>query len=146
MPRQESVGTIRRPPDSGSEDKVRTKFIHFVDGQQPKIHEVWNFGEDGVTPKVHLTARVYVCTFVGEYFANNDLTLTWHMSPFFGRKSINGSVEWLGIRDFLRNDGPPWTLNLPAPSVNWGDRGSSTSLNLCSGSGGYSESVSINCN
>ena len=31
----------------------------------PKIHEVWNYGEESVTPKVHLTARVSVGTFVG---------------------------------------------------------------------------------
>ena len=27
----------------------------------------------------------------------------------FGVNYINGSVQWLGVPDFLRNDGPPWT-------------------------------------
>ena len=35
-------------------------------------------------------------------------------------KYINGSVEWIGVPDFLRNDGLPWTLNLLAPYDNWG--------------------------
>ena len=56
---------------------------------------------------------------------------------------INGIVEWLGITDFLRNDRPPWTLNLLDPYANWGDRGSSTNLNWGSGSGGNSDDVSI---
>ena len=33
---------------------------------------------------------------------------------------MNGSVEWLGVPNFLRNDGPPWTLNLLAYYDNWG--------------------------
>ena len=61
----------------------------------------------------------------------------------FGRYSINGSVEWLGVPDFLRNDGPPWTLNLLPPYASWGDRGSSTNINWGSGSGGHYNSVSI---
>ena len=54
----------------------------------------------------------------------------------FGRNYINGSVKWIGVPDFLKNDGPPWTLNLLAPYDSWGVRGSSTSPNLGSGSGG----------
>ena len=54
----------------------------------------------------------------------------------FGRNFINGSVKWLGVPDFQMNDGPPWTLNILAPYANWWDRGSSTSPNWGSGSGG----------
>ena len=61
----------------------------------------------------------------------------------FGSNSINGSVEWLGVPDFLKNYGLPWTLNILAPYTNWGDIGSITSLNLGSGSGGHSEGVSV---
>ena len=38
----------------------------------------------------------------------------------FGVYSINGSVQWLGVPDFLRTDGPPWTDNLLAPVPSWG--------------------------
>ena len=64
----------------------------------------------------------------------------------FCRKYINGSVKWLGIPNFLRNDGPPWTLNILDTYAKWGYRGSSTSPNLGSVSGGYPDSVSINWN
>ena len=64
----------------------------------------------------------------------------------FVRKSINGSVEWLGVSRFLRNDGTPWTLNILSPYDDWGGRGYSTRKKLSSGSGGYSGSVFINWN
>ena len=64
----------------------------------------------------------------------------------FDRNSINGSVEWLGVTNLLRNDGTPWNLNLLAPYADWGDRRSSNSTNLGSGSGGYYDCVSINWN
>ena len=64
----------------------------------------------------------------------------------FGRNYINGSVEWLGVPNLLSNDGPPWTLNLLAPYDDWRGRGSSTSPNLGSGSGGYHDGVFINWN
>ena len=88
--------------------------------------------------------RVDVNDFVGEFFATNYLTPTWRRIPMFGSISINASVEWLGVPNFLRNDGPPWNLSLLIPNSNWGDRGSSTSHNLVSGSRGYSEGFSIN--
>ena len=31
-----------------------------VDGRDPQIHEVWTFGDDGVTQEVHPTTRVDV--------------------------------------------------------------------------------------
>ena len=64
----------------------------------------------------------------------------------FIRNLINGSVERLGVDSFLRNDGPPWTLNILAPYADWGGRGSSTSQNFISCFGGYSDSVFINWN
>ena len=146
IPRWEPVGDIRCFYDSGSEDEYGPKFIHCVDRIQPEIHEVWTFGEDGVTTKVHPTARVDVGTFVGDCFATNFLTLTWHSIPMLDSNYINGSVKWLVVPNFLMNNGPPWTLNLLAPYANWGDRGSSTSPNLGIGSGGYSDGVSVNWN
>ena len=64
----------------------------------------------------------------------------------FDRNYINRSVDWLGVTNFLGNDGLPWTLNLLDPYDNWGGRGSSTSPNLGSGSRGYSNGFSLNCN
>ena len=97
--------------------------------RQPQIHEVWTFREDSVTCDGHLTARVDVGTgFVGK-FVTNYLTPTWRRVPMFGSNYFNGSVEWLGVPDFLRNYGPPWDLNLLYLYATWGDRGNSTNPN-----------------
>ena len=104
----------------GSGGEYGTKFFRCVDGRQPQIHEVWTFAEDGVTREVHLTARVDVSAgFVGE-FDSDYLTPSWRRVPMFGRIYINGSVEWLGVPDFLRNDELTWTLNLLDPYANRG--------------------------
>ena len=135
----EPVGSIRRRSNSGSGDKDRPKFISCVNILQPQIHEVWTFGEESVTHKVHLTARVDVGTgFTGE-FATDSLTPIWHRVPMFGRNYINEISKWLGVPDFLINDGPPWTLNLLDSYSNWGDRGSITNPNWGSGYGGITE-------
>ena len=85
MPIMKPVGSICWPSESGCGENDGLKFIRCVDGRQPKVHEVWIFGEDGVTPEVHLTARVDVKTFVGNYFATYYITPTWRRVPMFGR-------------------------------------------------------------
>ena len=71
MSGQDPVGAIRRRSDSGSGDKDGLEFIRCVDGRDPQIHEVWSFGEDGVTREVHLTARVdFGAGFVGKFVTN----------------------------------------------------------------------------
>ena len=66
MARRGPFGAIRRPSNSGSGDKDGPQFFRCVDRQQPKIYEVWSFGEDGVTHKVHLITRVDIGAFVVE--------------------------------------------------------------------------------
>ena len=61
----------------------------------------------------------------------------------FGKNSINGSVEWLGVPDFLRTDGPAWTANILAPHPSWLGVGSRTNPNLGSKSKGSSGGVSV---
>ena len=56
MARQEPVGSICWPSDSGIGDAEVPKFIQYVDGREPKINEVWAFGDDGATREIHLTA------------------------------------------------------------------------------------------
>ena len=51
------VGATPWTSDSGCGDSDRSKFIHCVDGREPKVNEVWILGEGGVTPEVHPTAR-----------------------------------------------------------------------------------------
>ena len=38
----------------------------------------------------------------------------------YGRKQINGSVEWLDVPIFLQNDEPPQADNILCPSPCWG--------------------------
>ena len=65
---RETVGAILWISNSGSGNEDLPKFNKCVDRRDPQIHEVWNFGEDGVTPEVHPTAQVDVGTgFVGEF-------------------------------------------------------------------------------
>ena len=126
MSRRLLVGFIRRTSNYGSGDEDGPEFIPCVGGQEPNIHEVWNFGEEGITREVHLTARVEVGSgFFGE-FATDCLTPSWLIIPFFGVNSINESVQWLGISDFLRTDGPPRTDNLLDPGPSWVEDGTTT--------------------
>ena len=60
MARQEPVGSINSPSDSGIGDVEGPEFIRCVDGREPHIYEVWNFGEDDVTHEVDTTAQVDV--------------------------------------------------------------------------------------
>ena len=146
VPRLEPVGTIFRPPNSGFGDNDGPQFISCVEKRHPEVHELWIFGEAGVTPKFHLTARLDVGAFVGDYCATNYLTPSWSRVPMFIIKSINGSAKWLGGPSFLWNYGLPWTLNLLDPYADWGSRRSSTSQNSSSEYGGYSDSFFINWN
>ena len=100
IPRLDPVGAVCRISDSGCRDDDGPQFFRCVEGQQLKFHENW---EDGVTPKVQLSARVDVSAFVSDCFAINYLTPTWCRVFMFGCKSINGSIKWLGVSSFLWN-------------------------------------------
>ena len=60
IPRLDPVGAICQPSKSGFGDNGGPQFICCVDVHESKVNEVWNLGEDDVTPKVHPTARVDV--------------------------------------------------------------------------------------
>ena len=92
MDRRETVGSIDRPSNSVSMDAERPNFILYVDVREPQIHEVWTFGEDGVTCEFHPTARVNVGAGVVGEFATDYLTESWCRIPMFVRTFINGSV------------------------------------------------------
>ena len=143
MSGRDPVGSIGRPSDSGSTDAEGPKFIWCVDGQEPQIHEVWDFGEDGVTHEVHLTEQVDVGTGVVGEFATNYLNESWRRVPIFGRIPINVSVEWLDVTDFHRSYGTAWTSNLLDPCSIWEVGGISTKQKWGIQSGGYYRNVSI---
>ena len=59
------------------------------------------------------------------------------------RNSIDGSVKWLDVPDFMGTDGPPWNSNILDPYASWGDRGSSTNPNWGSQYGGHFDIFSV---
>ena len=61
----------------------------------------------------------------------------------FGVNTMNGSVQWLSVPDFLRTDGPPWSDNLLATGPSWGDGCTTTNQNWGTQHGGPYGSVAI---
>ena len=114
-----------------------------MDGREPYIHEVCTFGKDGVTYEVHPTARLDVGAGFISKFVNDYLTPSWCRVPMFGINFINGSVQWLGVPHFLSTYGPPWTINILAPSPSWRNGGPSTNTNWGSQLGGTYVSVAV---
>ena len=93
--------------------------------------------------EVHPTAHVYVnAGFVGE-FVTDCLTPSWRRIPMFGVNSINGSVQWLGVPDFLWTDRPPWAGNLMDPSPSWVNGVTTTNPNWGSQPGGPNGSFAV---
>ena len=97
MPRRKPVGVIRQPSNSGSRADDKLEFIRCVGGQEPQIHELWTFAEDGITRKVHPFARVNVSNFSGDYFHTYFMTEERRRVTIFGQTSMNVSVKWLGV-------------------------------------------------
>ena len=68
---QETVRFIDTPFDSGCGDSEGPDFILCMDGREPQVHVVWDFGEDSVTREVRPTVHVDVgAGFVGEFSTN----------------------------------------------------------------------------
>ena len=59
-----------------------------------------------MTREFHPKARVDVGTGVVGVFTSGYLTVNGRRIPIFGRISINGSVELLGVPDFHRTNRP----------------------------------------
>ena len=86
-----------------------------MDGREPQIHEVWDFGDNGVTREVHPTSQVDAGARVFGEFSYDYITESVCRIPIIGRISINGSVEWLGFPGFHRTGGHFWDDDLMAP-------------------------------
>ena len=106
------MGTIRRLSDYGRGGTDATSFMQYVDGREPQIHELWYLGLDGISCKVHPTARVEVTTgtvgeFVTNYLAENGCRI-----QIIRQMSINNSVKRLGVPDQGGVSGFPFICNL----------------------------------
>ena len=86
MPISDPVGSIYQPFNYGSGANDVLEFIPCVGGRQPEIHEVWTFGDDGITPEVHPFARVDVSAFIGDCFGANYLAENGQRLPMYGLK------------------------------------------------------------
>ena len=56
--------------------------------------------------------------FYGDYF-QTDYSTVGRKGPIYGQRSINGSVEWIGIPAPFCNTGVAWTDNLLIPEMGW---------------------------
>ena len=121
MPIREPVGAIIQLFNSGIRADDRLEYIRCVGGQQPQIHEVWTFSDDGITCEVDPFAHIDVGAFSGDCFQTYYFSENGRIVSIYGQKSINGSVEWLGVPHPFYDDGPPWTDNFLCPSPLWGD-------------------------
>ena len=97
MPRRKPVIAIFQPSSSGSGGENGLEFICCVGGREPQIHVFWSFTEDGITREVHPSARIDVRDFSGDCFHTAYATEIGRRVFIYGRKSINGSIEWLGV-------------------------------------------------
>ena len=112
MTRNKPVGVIRQPSSSGSGDEDGIEFIRWVGGREPQIHELWSFTKDGITRKVHPFARIYVGDFGGDCLHTAYATEIGRRVFIYGRKSIHGSVKWLGVPAPYCGTGVTWTENI----------------------------------
>ena len=55
------------------------------------------FSEDGINCEVHPFARIDIGDFRGDYFHTAYATEIGRRVFIYGRKSINGSVKWIGV-------------------------------------------------
>ena len=58
MPLSAPVRDVPWTSESGCGDAGRSKFFRCVDRRDPKVHKVWIWGDDVITPEVHPTAQV----------------------------------------------------------------------------------------
>ena len=121
MPRREPVGVIRQPSSSGSGGEDGLEFILCMGGQEPQIHKLWSFAKDGITREVHPFARIDADNFSGDCFHTDYATEIGRRVFIYGQKSINGSVEWLGVPAPSYNTGVAWTEIILVPNPRWGD-------------------------
>ena len=121
MTRRKPVVVIRQPSSCGSRDKDGLEFIRCVGGREPQIQELWSFSEDRITHKFHHFAQIDVDDFSGYCFDTAYATEIERIVFIYGRKSIDGSVEWLGVPAPSYGTGFPWNENIFVPNSCWGD-------------------------
>ena len=110
------IGSIRLHSNSGIRGTLDTKLIRCVDVRETQIHKLWCLGMDNVTCKIHLTAQVEVGAGTVGDFTTNYLGENGRRILITRQLSINGSVQFLGIPNFVRGIGFSFIENLQDPT------------------------------
>ena len=95
MASREAVIATHQALCSGNRGKDGISFVRCVDGQEPQIHKLWSFAEDGINRKIHPFARVDVGNFSEDCFQTLYMTEEARRVNIFGQISINMRMEWL---------------------------------------------------
>ena len=116
MIRLQPMISIRRPSNPGSSSTEDTEFIRCVDGREPQIHKMWCLSLDSIYQEVHPTARVVVISgtvgeFTTDYLAENGCRIS-----IIRQLSINYSVQFLGVPNFIRGSGLLFIPKFQAPA------------------------------
>ena len=100
---------------SGRGGEGNVWYTRCIEGWEPKIYELWTFAE-GVSGEAYMFAQVQISNdFSGETFHTHFSNEKSVRIPFLGRRSVNGSVQWLDIpRPFVKTGvaTAAWTENI----------------------------------
>ena len=91
-------------------------------GKEPQIHELLFFAKDILTRKVHPFAWIDVGDFSEYCFRTASATEIGRRMFMYGRISINGSVEQLGVPAPSCGTVVAWTEHILVLNSRWGDR------------------------
>ena len=119
------MGSISGPSYPGSGGTEDAKFIRCIEGWEPQIHKLWCLCLENITREVHAIAQVEVGAGPVREFTTNYPAENRRRIPTIGQLSINGSVQFWGIPDFVRGIGLSFIPNMQVPTdltvwgVNW---------------------------
>ena len=122
-----TMGSIYWPSNTGIRSTDETTFIQCVDDQEPNIQKLRCLGLDNITKDVHSTAQVEVVSGTMGKFTIDYLSENGRSIQIIRQLSINDSVQFLRIPDFVGGIGLSFLPNLkyPVESIVWGNGGTS---------------------
>ena len=99
---------------NGRGGKVDVMYTRCIEGREPEVFELWDFSEDGIR-EFHPYSQVQSSNiFLGGTFYTHFFNAREIRIPFLGRRSVNGSVQWLDVPRTFGETGiatAAWTEN-----------------------------------
>ena len=83
---------IRRLSNSSIGVPNTAAFIHFINGWEPEIHQLWYYDIDGICHKVHPLARIEIPYGTAGGFATRYISENGRRNHIIAEILINGSV------------------------------------------------------